>query len=613
MRLPAVRVWCLALVTIGFGASTMAQTPTSITLAGSTPCGKDPIGTVNLSDAAPAGGLVITLGSSVPVSASVPASVTAPAGARSAKFTVTCVQITQSLAVSISATANGVTRTALLNLLAPVLAGISTQTHTGGASVDGRVTLLGPAAPGGVIVSLAASAAVASPPQFVTVPAGASSATFTVQTVSVGQPTPVTLFATAMGVTKNAGLTVMPPSPTFVGFPLGPGGHVTSDAVLGGKSKPAKVNLATVAPSGFAVRLASSNPAAAFVPATLDVTAGARTAAFTVTTFPVAQAVAATITASVGSASADCVLTVEPPILGSLSLDPATAVGGQSVQGRVSPTGAAPPGGYTVQVASSNPALALVKPSVTVPAGQSFATFPIVTSPLESPAAVTITVSANGVTKTAPLTLAPEGPSSLTVTPDQVVGGSSPTGRVNAILSPDSFLAGLSSSQPAVASVPASVSFLAGQTAKTFTITTTPVLRETRVTIEATSATKLQGIVGRPLGSVVKRSAVLTVSPPVPAAVTVSPSSVVGGTSADIIGRVTLNGPAPPGFAVVLEVRNPAVVGTNPPASLAFAAGERVATFAVTTARVTASTTVGIEARAGGVVRGADLTVRPAF
>lgn len=86
---------------------------------------------------------------------------------------------------------------------------LSPGTVKGGASSQGTVTLTGPAPATGVRVNLASSnTAVSTVPSGITVPAGATSAVFTVQTKRVRSNTSVTISATAGNVTKTATLTV---------------------------------------------------------------------------------------------------------------------------------------------------------------------------------------------------------------------------------------------------------------------------------------------------------------------------------------------------------------------------------------------------------------------
>ena len=71
-----------------------------------------------------------------------------------------------------------------------------------------RVTLTAAAPPGGVTVSLQSNDLAATPPAFVTVLAGQTTAAFLVQTFTVIFDTDVTISATAGGVTKTASLKV---------------------------------------------------------------------------------------------------------------------------------------------------------------------------------------------------------------------------------------------------------------------------------------------------------------------------------------------------------------------------------------------------------------------
>src|SRR6266516_3725403 len=77
-------------------------------------------------------------------------------------------------------------------------------------SSTGTVTLSGPAPSGGAVVSLSSSnTGVASVPSSVTVPAGATSATFTVHTSIVVVSTTVTISGSYNGTTQSASLTVL--------------------------------------------------------------------------------------------------------------------------------------------------------------------------------------------------------------------------------------------------------------------------------------------------------------------------------------------------------------------------------------------------------------------
>src|SRR5262245_9958353 len=92
------------------------------------------------------------------------------------------------------------------------------------------------------------------------------------------------------------------------------------------------------------------------------------------------------------------------------------------------------------------------------------------------------------------------------------------------------------------------------------------------------------------------------------AGITISPSPVVGGTTAQ--GTVSLAAGAPAGGVVVqLSSSNPSLA--NVPATATIPAGMVEATFNITTAQVMTPTVVNLNGTAGGVMRGASLTVRP--
>jgi hypothetical protein len=81
----------------------------------------------------------------------------------------------------------------------------------GQQGVVGSVTLSGSAPSGGALVTLSSTDSVARVNQNVMVTAGTSSATFTVDTSTVGATTPVTINASYGGVSRSASLSVKPP------------------------------------------------------------------------------------------------------------------------------------------------------------------------------------------------------------------------------------------------------------------------------------------------------------------------------------------------------------------------------------------------------------------
>jgi hypothetical protein len=105
-----------------------------------------------------------------------------------------------------------------------------------------------------------------------------------------------------------------------------------------------------------------------------------------------------------------------PPALATLALSPTSVVGGNSSEGRVTLTSAAPAGGFAVSLSSST-ATASVPASVSVAPGATSATFAVATSPVATSTPATLTASAGGVARTAILTVTPPAQAAtLTVT-----------------------------------------------------------------------------------------------------------------------------------------------------------------------------------------------------
>jgi len=179
--------------------------------------GNSSTGTVTLSGPAPAGGAQVTLSSSNTTAARVFASATVAAGATSATFTASTSAVAASTLVTISATYGGVSRTASLTVQpvpppAPTLASLTlnpTSVVGGLQSSRGTVTLSAPAPLGGVQVALSSSNGAASVPSGVFIPAGASSASFTVNTSAVLTSTSATISARYNGTTRTATLGVL--------------------------------------------------------------------------------------------------------------------------------------------------------------------------------------------------------------------------------------------------------------------------------------------------------------------------------------------------------------------------------------------------------------------
>ncbi len=550
--------------------------------------GSSALGTVTLAVPAVGGGALVSLSSS-DAALVVPASVTVLAGSTTATFPVTTFAVSTSTPVTVTAARGSVARTATVTVRPPALAQLilSPSSLTEGASASGSVTLEQPAGASGVIVQLTAgNPSALAVPASVTVAAGQSSAAFDAVAGAVGATTVVEVTAASGGATRTATVTVNPIAVT--GLAVSPG------SVTGGTSATGTVTLAVPAVQPIVVAL-SDDSAAATVPATVTVPAGASTATFTVTTVVVATTTTVTLTASRAGTSATAGLTVSPPPLSALRLAATTLVGGSSTTGTITLASAAPSGGLAVSLSSGN-AAASVPATVTVAAGATSATFRVTTTPVSADTPVTLTAMLGGASLDTALTVQAPRPRSLALSPSTVTGSQTSTGtvRLTGAAPAGGTVVMLSSSNQAAATVPTSVTVAAGATTATFTVQTTAVTANTVVAIAATAA-----------GTTVQTN--LSVRLLAVSSMNLSPNSIMGGygsTGTVMLTRAALAG----GFTVTLSSSNPAA---TVPATVTVAAGATTATFPVTTTAVGARTTSSISSSGGGVTRSATLTITP--
>ncbi|MEU9884028.1 hypothetical protein AB0M95_04950 [Sphaerisporangium sp. NPDC051017] len=189
---------------------------------------------------------------------------------------------------------------------------------------------------------------------------------------------------------------------------------------------------------------------------------------------------------------------------------------------------------------------------------------------------------------------------SLSISPRTVVAGTSAQGTVTlaAAVGEDTVVI-LSSTNTDVVRVPGSVTIPAGAVSTDFTVTTVPF----------TGPGDFACVNGTAGG--ITQADCLNVNPvpsgPVLSSVTFSPATVAGGGPATGTVRFAT---VTDGAVVTLTSSNPAVVGV--PAETVVSGGQSSGAFPVTTASVSAGTTVTVTATAFGVTRTGTLTVVPA-
>jgi len=202
----------------------------------------------------------------------------------------------------------------------------------------------------------------------------------------------------------------------------------TPSTVVGGNSSEIRISLVAgaVAPSnGFSFSVSSSNSTVLQVPTSVFMPAGTSSVGFIATTRNVTltqninirirsnQLGRQNLTVTVTPAAP----TPTPLTLSSLTLGASSVVGGNTVQGRVTLSAAAP--AATVVTLASSSAVASVPASVTVAAGTTSASFTINTTTVTATTSAIISGTFNGVTRSATLTInpvtAPPPPSTDTV------------------------------------------------------------------------------------------------------------------------------------------------------------------------------------------------------
>jgi len=191
----------------GVAVAAVSASPSSVVGGGGA------TGTVSLSASAPAGGASVLL-SSASSAVTVPAAVTVAQGMTSATFGIATSAVTMPTSTTISASYGGLTKATTFTVTpasAPALASVALTSTSivGGTSTTGRATLTAPAGSGGAVVTLRSSnPTLVGVPASVVVPAGATSATFTVTTTVTKRNATAAVYATYASVTKTASLTV---------------------------------------------------------------------------------------------------------------------------------------------------------------------------------------------------------------------------------------------------------------------------------------------------------------------------------------------------------------------------------------------------------------------
>ena len=495
---------------------------------------------LHLTDPAPASGLTVELVKRGPVGA--PATVTFAPGAISANVTITTSPVTRPTSGVIYALVNGVGAKGTLPINTtgppqPTSLMIDPLVVTGGNPVTGTVTIAAAAPAGGTVVPLSSShPQYASVPPGVTVPAGATTATFPITTTAVPFAFDVTIEAVSP---QNASrkLALRTPGPRLTSF------TVSSSNVSGGAMLTGTVTFsAPIPPAPFPatgdalVSLKSTHPAIG-LSHLVAVPIGHTSATFNMSV----QNVPTTTTVEIIAAYDDVVLrrpvTVNgaPATVSTLTLNVNTVTGSQGGVGHVTLAAPAPAGHVLVNLSGSHPALN-VPPNVLVSAGSTTGLFSWTANAVDTTTAATITASYGASSASANVTVNPNASKNFWVTglalnPASVPGGSSSTATVTLNAPAPSGGATVQLSAMSPATVPATLTVPAGSTTATFTVSTSAVT--------TTAQSKVYALLNTTWG------AVLTVqagsSPPPSGGTPVAPTLLAPANSARVSLPLTLD------------------------------------------------------------------------
>lgn len=279
-----------------------------------------------------------------------------------------------------------------------------------------------------------------------------------------------------------------------------------------------------------------------------------------------------------------------------LDLVPNPVAGSLSGVGTVTLDAPAGPEGIQVTLTSGDTNYCRVPATVTVQPGEFEGTFTYNTSLTNVERQVLVTASIGQSVKSKNLTIRPNAFVEFSAAPNPVLGGSISVGKVRlAVNATSSAVFTLSSSNTLAATVPSSVTISAGQSLKTFNITTKPVTVPQTSLIKATWGTETKEFV-------------LQVLPVRITGFVINPSNTY--ESGVVTAQVTLNGPAPTGGTTVKLTQSNANAATIP-ASILVPAGQTSKTVNITCKPVTSAQTTIVTAAFGATSMTQQLSVAP--
>ena len=438
---------------------------------------------LTLTGPAPDGGASVSVSSGNPIALPVQSSYLVPAGKSDARFTLQAGAVSAVTTVAISAGYGGGTASASVTVApttpaAPSLSSfaISPATIASGAAATLTFTLTGPAPTGGASIGLSAPNPVAFPAQLTyVVPAGQTSASFSVQAGTVTVATSLQIWASYGSNAPSATVTITPAPVTLAYVSVSP------STVASGATATLTFTLTGPARDGGAsIAVTASNASAFPVLASYIVPAGLRSASFSVQAGAVTAPVTVAIAAVYNGASMNVSVSVNPPgagiTLSSFTISPANLVSGATATLTFTLSGPAPDGGASVSVGSGNPTAFPAQSAYPIPAGQTSATFSVQAGTVSTATTVAISAGYGGTNASASVTIVPKTStvslSSFTVSPANLVSGAIATLTFTLSGPAPTGGASIGLSAPNPVAFPALLTYVvpAGQSSATFTV-----------------------------------------------------------------------------------------------------------------------------------------------
>ncbi|MFO1460484.1 MAG: hypothetical protein U1G08_13880 [Verrucomicrobiota bacterium] len=286
--------------------------------------------------------------------------------------------------------------------------------------------------------------------------------------------------------------------------------------------------------------------------------------------------------------------------LASIDIVPAIVAPGDTAQVSVSLGGAAPAGGVNIDFLSTATALVATPASVLIPEGESNVVFSVVAggTTLTAPSTAKLYGTDGSVSRAAGLTIRPVVKlNTLTVNP--IEGGFSTYGAVYLTIPAQvgGATVSLSSGNPSLAAVPATITVPQGYSALSFSVNTAPIAVATTVPISATYN-----------GTTV--TANLNLSPaPVVSLTSISAPEIVGGQSVPI--TITLNNFPRAASGAVIALQSGDTATLNVPASVTVPYGAFGTTITVPSAVVSGRKGVSVKATYNGSTVSTTVFVNP--